>query len=101
MSGKSNVVMFASLFMLVAVIMSCSEDTNYDQRTVVYVSSINGDSPFICDVLSQGDSLYDDGVSVQDERRLHHRGLWSRSFSTTSRTARSSSPAPARSGTFS
>lgn len=66
MSRKVMLITFASLFMLVAVIMSCSEDTNYDQRTVVYVSSISHDRPFICDVLCQGDSVFNsDGVSFK------------------------------------
>jgi len=58
MFGKSKVVMLASALLLVAVILGCSEDSNYDQRTVVYVGGLNGDSPYLCDVLSQGDSLY-------------------------------------------
>ncbi len=58
MFGKSKVVMLAFALLLVAVILGCSEDSNYDQRTVVYVGGLNGDSPYLCDVLSQGDSLY-------------------------------------------
>ncbi|MFA4947568.1 MAG: hypothetical protein WC674_03545 [Candidatus Krumholzibacteriia bacterium] len=58
MFGKSKVVVLASALLLVAVILSCSEDSNYDQRTVVYVGGINGDKPFLCDVLNQGDSLF-------------------------------------------
>jgi hypothetical protein len=58
MFGKSKVVMLAFALLLAAVILGCSEDSNYDQRTVVYVGGINGDKPFLCDVLSQGDSLY-------------------------------------------
>ena len=58
MFGKSKVVVLAFALMLVAVILSCSEDSNYDQRTVVYVSSISNDRPFICDVLCQGDSIF-------------------------------------------
>ncbi|MCX5753207.1 MAG: hypothetical protein NTW97_06115 [Candidatus Krumholzibacteria bacterium] len=60
MFGKSKVVVLASALLLLAVILSCSEDSNYDQRTVVYVGGINGDKPFLCDVLSQGDSLYEE-----------------------------------------
>ncbi len=60
MFGKSKVVMLAFALLLVAVILSCSEDSNYDQRTVVYVGGLNEDSPYLCDVLSQGDSLYED-----------------------------------------
>ena len=62
MFGKSKVVVLASALLLVAVILSCSEDTNYDQRTVVYVGGINGDKPFMCDVLNQGDSLYEEDM---------------------------------------
>lgn len=62
MFGKSKVVVLAFALLLVAVILGCSEDSNYDQRTVVYVGGINGDSPFLCDVLSQGDSLYQDDL---------------------------------------
>jgi hypothetical protein len=59
MFGKSNVVVLAFALLLAAVILSCSEDSNYDQRTVVYVGGINGDKPYLCDVLNQGDSLYE------------------------------------------
>lgn len=62
MFGKSKVVVLAFALMLVAVILSCSEDSNYDQRTVVYVGGINGDKPFMCDVLNQGDSLYQEDM---------------------------------------
>ena len=62
MFGKSKVVVLAFALLLVAVILSCSEDTNYDQRTVVYVGGINGDKPFMCDVLNQGDSLYQEDM---------------------------------------
>jgi hypothetical protein len=58
MFGKSKVVMLAFALLLVAVILSCSEDSNYDQRTVVYVGGMNGDKPFLCDILNQGDSLF-------------------------------------------
>ncbi|MDD4856483.1 MAG: hypothetical protein PHD74_00095 [Candidatus Krumholzibacteria bacterium] len=58
MSRKVNVAAFALALVLVAVILSCSEDSNYDQRTVVFVSSVNSGSPFLCDVLHQGDSIY-------------------------------------------
>lgn len=62
MFGKSKVVVLASALLLVAVILSCSEDSNYDQRTVVYVGGINSDKPFLCDVLSQGDSIYNEDM---------------------------------------
>jgi hypothetical protein len=66
MSRKVMFISFAALFMVLAIIMSCSEDTSYDQRTVVYVSSISHDRPFICDVLCQGDSVFNsDGVSFK------------------------------------
>jgi hypothetical protein len=58
MFGTRKVVIFVFALLLAAVILSCSEDSNYDQRTVVYVGSINGDKPFLSDVLSQGDSIY-------------------------------------------
>ena len=58
MSGKVKAAAVASALVLITVILSCSEDSNYDQRTVVYVSSINKDAPFLCDVLCQGDSIY-------------------------------------------
>ncbi len=62
MFGKSKVVVLAFALLLVAVILSCSEDSNYDQRTVVYVGGLNEDSPYLCDVLSQGDSLYEEDM---------------------------------------
>jgi hypothetical protein len=40
------------------LVMGCDEDSNYDSRTVVYVSSINENAPFLSDVLDQGDSVY-------------------------------------------
>jgi hypothetical protein len=58
MSRKVKVAAFALTLVLVAVILSCSEDSNYDQRTVIFVSSVNGGSPFFSDVLHQGDSIY-------------------------------------------
>jgi len=58
MSRKVKVAAFLSVLTVGALILSCSEDSNYDQRAVVYVSSINDDKPFLCDVLNQGDSLW-------------------------------------------
>ncbi len=58
MFGKIKLAALVSALVLGAIILSCSEDSNYDQRTVVYVSSINENMPFLCDVLNQGDSLY-------------------------------------------
>ena len=62
MFGTRKVVILVFAFLLAAVILSCSEDSNYDQRTVVYVGNINGDRPFLCDVLSQGDSIYNEDM---------------------------------------
>ena len=58
MSGRVKVAAFATALILGALVLSCSEDSNYDQRAVVYVSSVNDDKPFLCDVLNQGDSLW-------------------------------------------
>lgn len=59
---------FMAALVLAAVLISCSDETNYDQRTVVYVASINDDAPFLCDVLNQGDSLYErDGVTYKTD----------------------------------
>jgi hypothetical protein len=62
MFGKSKVVVLASALLILGVILSCSEDTNYDQRTVVYVGGVNEDKPFMCDVLNQGDSLFQEDM---------------------------------------
>jgi hypothetical protein len=50
----------ALLMFIIASIVAfgCSEDTNYDQRAVVYVMSINENAPYLSDVLEQGDSVY-------------------------------------------
>ena len=51
-----------TLISIVAVwffVMGCDEDSNYDSRTVVYVSSVNDNAPYMSDVLNQGDSIYD------------------------------------------
>lgn len=57
-----------TLISIVAVwffVMGCDEDSNYDSRTVVYVSSINDNAPYLSDVLNQGDSIYDqNGTTV-------------------------------------
>ena len=58
MYGKIKVAALLTTIVLGALILSCSEDSNYDQRTVVFVSSINENKPFLADVLNQGDSLY-------------------------------------------
>lgn len=62
MFGTRKVVIPVFVLLLATVILSCSEDSNYDQRTVVYVGGINGDKPYLCDVLSQGDSLYNEDM---------------------------------------
>ncbi len=41
----------------IAFLIGCDTDS-YGQRTVVYVSNVNEGSPYFCDVLNQGDSLY-------------------------------------------
>jgi hypothetical protein len=58
MSGKVKVAALLSALVLGALVLSCTENSNYDQRAVVYVSSINENKPYLCDVLNQGDSLY-------------------------------------------
>ena len=46
-----------SLLTIGALVVGCDE-SNYDQRTVVYVSNINDGAPYFSDVLNQGDSIY-------------------------------------------
>ncbi len=58
MSRKVKVAVLASALILGALALGCSEKSNFDQRTVVFVSSVNDDKPFLCDVLNQGDSLW-------------------------------------------
>ncbi len=41
-----------------ALLTGCSEDSPYDQRTVMLISYINDGSPYFSDVLNQGDSLF-------------------------------------------
>lgn len=63
-----KVAALMAALVLAAVLISCSDETNYDQRTVVYVASINDGTPFLCDVLNQGDSLYErDGVTYKTD----------------------------------
>jgi hypothetical protein len=63
-----HLIAFASALIAAALLMSCTDETNYDQRTVVYVASMNDDAPFLCDVLNQGDSLYErDGVTYKTD----------------------------------
>lgn len=54
-----HLLAITAAFVISAALVSCTDETNYDQRTVVYVSSINDGAPFLCDVLNQGDSLYE------------------------------------------
>ncbi len=58
MFGNRKAVVLSFALVLLAVILSCSEDSNYDQRTVVYVGGVNLNRPYLADVLSQGDSIY-------------------------------------------
>ena len=58
MSRNAKVAVLASVLVLGALALGCSEKSNFDQRTVVFVSSVNDDKPFLCDVLNQGDSLW-------------------------------------------
>lgn len=54
-----------TLFLITAAVLSAGcDDTNYDQRTVVYVSNVNDGMPFLSDVLQQGDSLYYDKTNI-------------------------------------
>lgn len=57
---------FVSMLIIGALLVGCDEDSNYDQRTVVYVSNINEGFPVLSDVRNQGDSLYErDGVTFK------------------------------------
>ena len=62
MFGTRKAVALAFAILTVAALLGCSEDTNYDQRTVVYVGGMNNDTPYLCDVLSQGDSIYNEDM---------------------------------------
>jgi hypothetical protein len=63
-----HLIAFVSALILVALFVGCTDETNYDQRTVVYVASMNDDAPFLCDVLNQGDSLYErDGATYKTD----------------------------------
>lgn len=61
---KKLAVAMAVITAGVVVLAGCDGDSNYDQRTVVYVSSINEGAPYLCDVLNQGDSLYYNKTTV-------------------------------------
>ncbi len=64
--ARTRWIMFSAGVLLALIFLSCSEDTPYDQRTVMIISSINDGSPFFSDVLNQGDSLYEkDGVTFK------------------------------------
>ncbi len=65
MSGKKlTAFTLISLLTIGVLVIGCDEDSNYDQRTVVYASNINEGVPYFSDVLNQGDSLFkEDGVT--------------------------------------
>jgi len=58
MSAMKQYAVVTLCLMIVAVFSAGCDDTNYDSRTVVYVSNVNDGMPFMSDVLQQGDSLY-------------------------------------------
>jgi hypothetical protein len=63
---KYTAFTFIAVLIIGALLFGCDEDTNYDQRTVVYVSNINEGYPYLSDVRNQGDSLYErDGVTIK------------------------------------
>ncbi|MBN2071333.1 MAG: hypothetical protein JW814_07750 [Candidatus Krumholzibacteriota bacterium] len=55
-----NFATLAVILLVAAVTFTagCDTDSNYDERTIVYVSNVNEGYPFIADVINQGDSLY-------------------------------------------
>jgi len=64
--ARTRWIVFSAGVLLALILLSCSENTPYDQRTVLIVSSINDGTPFFSDVLNQGDSLYEkDGVTYK------------------------------------
>lgn len=66
--ARTRWIMFSAGVLLALILLSCSENTPYDQRTVLIVSSVNDGSPFFSDVLNQGDSLYEkDGVTLKTD----------------------------------
>lgn len=68
MFKPTHLISFVAALVLAVILMSCTDESNYDQRTVVYVASMNDDAPFLCDVLNQGDSLYErDGVTYKTD----------------------------------
>ncbi|RKZ08871.1 hypothetical protein DRQ05_00735 [bacterium] len=65
---RTKLIVFIVALFIGVIFLSCSDDTSYDQRTIVVVSSINEGSPFVSDVLNQGDSLYNaDNVTYKTE----------------------------------
>jgi hypothetical protein len=63
---KCTAFTFVTVLIIGALLFGCDEDSNYDQRTVVYVSNINEGLPYLSDVRNQGDSLYErDGVTIK------------------------------------
>lgn len=60
---KISIFTLISLIAFGIFLLGCDEDSNYDQRTVVYVSNVNDGAPFISDVLNQGDSLWTEDYS--------------------------------------
>jgi len=56
---KMSLVAVVMLMVGAVVMVGCdNKPYNYTSRTIVYVSYINDGMPYLCDVLSQGDSLY-------------------------------------------
>ncbi len=56
---KMSLVAVVMLMVGTIVMVGCdNKPYNYTTRTIVYVSYINDGMPYLCDVLSQGDSLY-------------------------------------------
>ncbi len=56
---KMSLVAVVMLMVGAIVMVGCdNKPYNYTTRTIVYVSYINDGMPYLCDVLSQGDSLY-------------------------------------------
>lgn len=61
---KCTAFTFVTALIIGALLVGCDEDSNYDQRTIVYISNINEGFPVLSDVRNQGDSLYErDGVT--------------------------------------
>ncbi len=54
---KLTAIALISLVAVWFLAMGCDEDSNYDSRTVVYVASVNDNTPYMSDVLNQGDSI--------------------------------------------